>query len=62
MIHGFFAMPGAFDDGRRAQDQAAAFLRERFGATATGATATGATGSEATATGAASVGRETGDG
>ncbi|MFG3707200.1 alpha/beta hydrolase [Micromonospora sp. NPDC047670] len=31
MIHGFFAMPGAFDDGRRAQDQAAAFLRARFG-------------------------------
>ncbi|WP_410818142.1 alpha/beta hydrolase [Micromonospora sp. 050-3] len=31
MIHGFFAMPGTFADGRRAQDSAAAFLRERFG-------------------------------
>ncbi|WP_327028633.1 alpha/beta hydrolase [Micromonospora sp. NBC_01740] len=31
MIHGFFAMPGAFDDGSRAQDQAAAFLRGRLG-------------------------------
>ncbi|MER5704325.1 alpha/beta hydrolase [Micromonospora sp. NPDC002296] len=31
MIHGFFAMPGAFDAGRRAQDRAAAFLRERLG-------------------------------
>ncbi|WCN78791.1 alpha/beta hydrolase [Micromonospora sp. LH3U1] len=31
MIHGFFAMPGAFTDGRRAQGSAAAFLRERFG-------------------------------
>ncbi|MET7710755.1 alpha/beta hydrolase [Micromonospora sp. NPDC005413] len=31
MIHGFFAMPGAFTDGRRAQLDAAAFLRERFG-------------------------------
>ncbi|MGB2567255.1 alpha/beta hydrolase [Micromonospora citrea] len=30
MIHGFFAMPGVFDAGRRAQDEAAAFLRERF--------------------------------
>lgn len=28
MIHGFFAMPGAFDAGRRALDEAAAFLRE----------------------------------
>ncbi|QGN48524.1 alpha/beta hydrolase fold domain-containing protein [Micromonospora sp. WMMC415] len=33
MVHGFFAMPGTFDDGRRAQDEAAAFLRERFGLT-----------------------------
>ncbi|MEU3456935.1 alpha/beta hydrolase [Micromonospora sp. NPDC006766] len=31
MIHGFFAMPGVFDAGRRAQEQAAAFLRRRFG-------------------------------
>ncbi|MCI4065847.1 alpha/beta hydrolase [Micromonospora sp. R77] len=31
MIHGFFAMPGVFDAGRRAQEQAAAFLRDRFG-------------------------------
>ncbi|MCF0095197.1 Carboxylesterase NlhH [Micromonospora sp. MH99] len=31
MIHGFFAMPGAFTDGQRAQRRAAAFLRERFG-------------------------------
>ncbi|MEU8425411.1 alpha/beta hydrolase [Micromonospora sp. NPDC048835] len=31
MIHGFFAMPGAFTDGRRAQERAAAFLREHFG-------------------------------
>ncbi|WP_433341888.1 alpha/beta hydrolase [Micromonospora sp. CA-111912] len=31
MIHGFFAMPGVFDAGRRAQDRAAAFLRERLG-------------------------------
>ncbi|WP_431885485.1 alpha/beta hydrolase [Micromonospora wenchangensis] len=31
MIHGFFAMPGVFDAGRRAQDEAAAFLREVFG-------------------------------
>ncbi|MBQ1034665.1 alpha/beta hydrolase [Micromonospora sp. C81] len=31
MIHGFFAMPGVFTDGRRAQADAAAFLRERFG-------------------------------
>ncbi|MEV4120224.1 alpha/beta hydrolase [Micromonospora sp. NPDC049645] len=31
MIHGFFAMPGLFTDGRRAQGSAAAFLRERFG-------------------------------
>ena len=31
MIHGFFAMPGTFTDGRRAQGSAAAFLRERFG-------------------------------
>lgn len=31
MIHGFFAMPGVFTDGRRAQESAAAFLRERFG-------------------------------
>lgn len=30
MIHGFFAMPGVFTDGRRAQDGAAAFLRDRF--------------------------------
>ncbi|MDO3705296.1 alpha/beta hydrolase [Micromonospora sp. C28SCA-DRY-2] len=35
MIHGFFAMPGVFDDGRRAQDEAAAFLRGRFGLTGT---------------------------
>ncbi|GAA2710954.1 hypothetical protein GCM10010429_27090 [Micromonospora olivasterospora] len=34
MIHGFFAMPGAFDAGRRAQDRAAAFLRDRLGVTA----------------------------
>ncbi len=32
MVHGFFAMPGTFDDARRAQEQAAAFLRERFAA------------------------------
>nr|QLJ96471.1 alpha/beta hydrolase [Micromonospora carbonacea] len=32
MIHGFFAMPGAFDAGRHAQDRAAAFLRDRLGA------------------------------
>ncbi|WP_194822958.1 alpha/beta hydrolase [Micromonospora sp. S-DT3-3-22] len=31
MIHGFFAMPGVFDAGRRAQDEAAAFLRDVFG-------------------------------
>lgn len=31
MIHGFFAMPGTFTDGRRAQGSAAAFLRDRFG-------------------------------
>ncbi|MGC4806970.1 alpha/beta hydrolase [Micromonospora sp. DT233] len=31
MIHGFFAMPGAFDAGRHAQDRAAAFLRDRLG-------------------------------
>ncbi|MCG5442572.1 alpha/beta hydrolase [Micromonospora sp. NIE79] len=31
MIHGFFAMPGTFTDGRRAQEGAAVFLRERFG-------------------------------
>ena len=31
MIHGFFAMPGVFDAGRRAQEQAVAFLRARFG-------------------------------
>ncbi|MDG4757885.1 alpha/beta hydrolase [Micromonospora sp. WMMD710] len=31
MIHGFFAMPGVFTDGRRAQAGAAAFLREHFG-------------------------------
>ncbi|WP_446210007.1 alpha/beta hydrolase [Micromonospora sp. IBSANI012] len=30
MVHGFFAMPGVFDARRRAQDQAAAFLRDRF--------------------------------
>ncbi|WP_081883862.1 alpha/beta hydrolase [Micromonospora parva] len=34
MIHGFFAMPGTFTDGRRAQEGAAAFLRERFGLSA----------------------------
>jgi acetyl esterase len=32
MIHGFFAMPGVLDAGRRAQEQAAAFLRRRFAA------------------------------
>ncbi|WP_320064103.1 alpha/beta hydrolase [Micromonospora sp. RTGN7] len=32
MIHGFFAMPGVFDAGRRAQDRAAGFLRDRLGA------------------------------
>ncbi|MEU7975092.1 alpha/beta hydrolase [Micromonospora sp. NPDC049089] len=31
MIHGFFAMPGTFTDGRHAQESAAVFLRERFG-------------------------------
>ncbi|MEV6798034.1 alpha/beta hydrolase [Micromonospora rifamycinica] len=31
MIHGFFAMPGVFDAGRRAQDEAATFLRDVFG-------------------------------
>ncbi|RQX16968.1 alpha/beta hydrolase [Micromonospora ureilytica] len=31
MIHGFFAMPGTFTDGRRAQGSAAAFLHDRFG-------------------------------
>ncbi|MFC4147541.1 alpha/beta hydrolase [Micromonospora mangrovi] len=31
MIHGFFAMPGVFDAGRRAQEQVAAFLHDRFG-------------------------------
>ncbi|KAB1152835.1 alpha/beta hydrolase [Micromonospora sp. AMSO12t] len=31
MVHGFLAMPAAFDDGHRAQDQAAAFLRGRLG-------------------------------
>ncbi|MEU5908690.1 alpha/beta hydrolase [Micromonospora sp. NPDC047527] len=31
MIHGFFAMPGTFTDGRRAQRVAATFLREVFG-------------------------------
>ncbi|MFF5174562.1 alpha/beta hydrolase [Micromonospora sp. NPDC000089] len=30
MVHGFFAMPGVFDAGRRAQDEAAAFLRDVF--------------------------------
>ncbi|MFG3601170.1 alpha/beta hydrolase [Micromonospora chersina] len=38
MVHGFFAMPGVFDAGRRAQEQAAAFLRARFGLTPAGAT------------------------
>ncbi|MFG1759518.1 alpha/beta hydrolase [Micromonospora echinofusca] len=47
MVHGFFAMPGAFDDGRRAQDQAAAFLRDRFDA----ATASAGAGSAAAASG-----------
>lgn len=36
MIHGFFAMPGVFDAGRRAQDEAAAFLRDRFALASTG--------------------------
>ncbi|MDG4810248.1 alpha/beta hydrolase [Micromonospora sp. WMMD1120] len=40
MIHGFFAMPGVFTDGRRAQAGAAAFLRDRFGLAA-GGTAVG---------------------
>ncbi|MFR9776918.1 alpha/beta hydrolase [Micromonospora sp. MS34] len=39
MIHGFFAMPGVFDAGRQAQEQAAAFLRDRFGLTPVGAAA-----------------------
>lgn len=39
MIHGFFAMPGVFDAGRRAQDEAAAFLREVFGLPAPAAAA-----------------------
>ncbi|MEH0938600.1 alpha/beta hydrolase, partial [Micromonospora psammae] len=30
MIHGFFAMPGVFDAARRAQEEAAAFLRQCF--------------------------------
>ncbi|MEU2610063.1 alpha/beta hydrolase [Micromonospora sp. NPDC007271] len=43
MIHGFFAMPGVFDAGRRAQEQAAAFLRRRFGTDPVGSTAGAAT-------------------
>ncbi|MBQ1074341.1 alpha/beta hydrolase [Micromonospora sp. C31] len=77
MIHGFFAMPAAFDDGRRAQDQSAAFLRARFSASddgvsagvsgddvsATGASGDGATaGRTAAVGGAVPVGRESGDG
>ncbi|TDC43400.1 alpha/beta hydrolase [Micromonospora sp. KC213] len=40
MIHGFFAMPGVFDAGRRAQDEAAAFLRDRFAGTGPTVTST----------------------
>jgi acetyl esterase len=52
MIHGFFAMPAAFDDGRRAQDEAAAFLRDRFGAPGGGAAGDGAAGGRAPGTAA----------
>lgn len=31
MVHGFFAMPGILDDGRRARAQVATYLRDRFG-------------------------------
>lgn len=31
MVHGFFSMPGILDAGRRARDEVAAYLRERFG-------------------------------
>ncbi|MEU1686747.1 alpha/beta hydrolase [Micromonospora sp. NPDC005707] len=44
MVHGFFAMPGVFDAGRRAQEQVAAFLRARFGLTPAAAAAGPATG------------------
>lgn len=46
MIHGFFAMPGAFDAGRRAQEQAAAFLRDRFGLAPVGAAGPAAHGAD----------------
>lgn len=46
MIHGFFAMPGAFDAGRRAQEQAAAFLRDRFGLSPAGVAGPAADGAE----------------
>ncbi|PZF89341.1 alpha/beta hydrolase [Micromonospora deserti] len=59
MIHGFFAMPGAFDDARRAQDQAAAFLRERFGLPPAGG---GSGGAEPAAEGGAAVAAGTGAG
>ncbi|MEU1589797.1 alpha/beta hydrolase [Micromonospora sp. NPDC005710] len=52
MIHGFFAMPGTFTDGRRAQGSAAAFLRERFGLPSTSDELAGP-GEAAAATGAA---------
>ncbi|NES27335.1 alpha/beta hydrolase fold domain-containing protein [Micromonospora terminaliae] len=44
MVHGFFAMPGVFDAGKRAQEQVAAFLRARFGLTPAGATTGAAAG------------------
>ncbi|MCW3840477.1 alpha/beta hydrolase [Micromonospora yasonensis] len=47
MIHGFFAMPGVFDAGRRAQEQAAAFLRDRFGRTPAASASGAATGGSA---------------
>jgi acetyl esterase len=31
MVHGFFAMPGIFDGGRRARSEVAGYLRDRFG-------------------------------
>ncbi|WP_229401478.1 alpha/beta hydrolase [Micromonospora okii] len=42
MIHGFFAMPGAFEAGRHAQDRAAAFLRDRLGSAPAGPAEAGA--------------------
>lgn len=46
MVHGFFAMPGVFDAGRRAQEQAGAFLRDRFGLAPVGAAVAAADGAD----------------